>query len=347
MKISLQSQNPLEWLALQSGLIPQPVLLAHFGFIISKIIGEAVEHGVLEAIAQKHQTAETIAQHCNLNEQAVVALLNALVGLQLIRYRNLQFTLAPASKKWLLKGSKQSYAAQLLFDSKVCYPWLAQTGNYLKTGKGLQYHETLQPEEWQHYQDAMQATSGLISQIAAKKIRLPQGATQLLDIGGAHGLYSTALLKKYPQLSATVFDLPEAIAVNAQKQNHNPERLCFTAGNILKEDLPHNTYNAIIMANVAHHFTEAENIQVVQKVFTALQPGGTFYLLEFFKKDISQAAGNMIGALQSFFFSFSSTSGLWAASEIKGWLAETSFRNVRIQNFTQLPGFGMVQGQKL
>lgn len=346
MKISLQSQNPLEWLALQTGLIPQPILLAHFGFIISKIIGEAVEQGVLEAIAKKPQTASAIAQHCKLNEKAVTALLNALTGLQLVHYRNQQFTLAPASKKWLLKNSRQSYAPQVLFDSKVCYPWLAQTGNYLKTGQGLQYHETLQPEEWQLYQDAMQATSGLISQLAAKKIKLPASATQLLDIGGAHGLYSTALLKKYPQLSATVFDLPKAVAANAQKPNGYPERLHFTAGNILKDDLPSEAYDVIIMANVAHHFTEAENRLVAEKVLAALKSGGTFYILEFFKKDISQAAGDMIGALQSFFFSFSSTSGLWTALEIKSWLIQTGFQNIRMQNFIQLPGFGMVQGQK-
>ncbi len=346
MKISLQSQNPLEWLVLQTGLIPQPILLAHFGFIISKIIGEAVEHGVLAAIAPKQQSASAIASHCNLNEKAVAALLNALTGLQLVRYGNQKFTLTTASKKWLLKDSQQSYGPQVLFDSKVCYPWLSQTGAYLKTGKGLQYHETLQPAEWQLYQDAMQATSGLISQLAAKKIKLPAKVTQLLDVGGAHGLYSTALLKKYPQLFATVFDLPESVAANAQKPNPYPDRLLFTAGNILKEDLQHNTFDAIIMANVAHHFTEVENKMVAQKIFASLKPGGTFYILEFFRRDISQAAGDMIGALQSFFFSFSSTSGLWTAPEIKGWLAETGFQHIKLQNFIQLPGFGMVQGQK-
>ena len=347
MKISLQSQNPLEWLALQSGLIPQPILLAHFGFIISKIIGEAIEQGILEAIAQKQQTAPAIAKHCSLNEKAVSALLNALTGLQLVRYNNQKFSLTSSSKKWLLKNSRQSYAAQVLFDSKVCYPWLAQTSEYLRTGKGLQYHNTLEPAEWQLYQDAMQATSGLISQLAAKKIKLPAGATQLLDIGGAHGLYSTALLQKHPQLSAIVFDLPEAIAVNNQKPNQYPERLHFTAGNILKDDLPQHTYDAIIMVNVAHHFTETENKLVAQKVMGALRTGGTFYILEFFRKDVSRATGDMIGALQSFFFSFSSTSGLWTATEIKSWLSETGFQNIKLQNFVQFPGFGMVQGQKL
>lgn len=346
MKIDLKPQNPIEWLAMQTGLIPQPILLAHFGFMMSKVIGEALDYGVLEAIAQKHETPKAIAQYCKLNEKAVTALLAALAGMQLVSYKKEKFRLTAATKKWLLKDGKQSYFSQILFDSKVCYSWMDKTGDYLRTGKGLQYHETLQPSEWKLYQDGMEATSHLISRFAANKIKLSATATKLLDIGGAHGLYSSALLQKYPQLSAQVLDLPEAIAANTQKPNPYPNRLLFTAGNILKDNLQSESYDAVIMANVAHHFTETENLLVAQKVFNALKKGGTFYILEFFKKDIASSSADMIGSLQNFFFSFSSTSGLWTAVEIKNWLSGTNYINLKTINFIQLPGFGIVSGKK-
>jgi SAM-dependent methyltransferase len=346
MNLKLSPQNPLEWLALQTGLIPNPILLAHFGFITSKIIGEAAASGVLEVMAAKPQTPLAIAAHCGLNEKAVTALLDALVGLQLVRYSGGQYRLAPASKRWLLKDAPHSYRSQLLFDQQVCYSWLNQTGHFLQTGQGLQYHDTLTAPEWSLYQDAMEATSHHISRLAAGKIKVPATAAHLLDIGGAHGLYSAALLKKHPQLKAEVYDLPKAVMANSSKPNNYPGRLQFTQGNILKDDLPTGTYDIIIMANVAHHFTEAENRLVAQKVFSALRTGGVFYILEFFKKGAAKAAGDAIGAVQSFFFAFSSTSGLWEAPDIVNWLATTGFLQVRVQPFAQFPGFGMVSGKK-
>jgi len=32
-----------------------------------------------------------------------------------------------------------------------------------------------------------------------------------MDVGGGHGLYSTKFCRSYPDLSATVFDLPQAL----------------------------------------------------------------------------------------------------------------------------------------
>lgn len=344
MKIDLKAQNPLEWLALKSGFIPKPVLLAHFGFLTTKVISEALKSGVIDAIAAKKQTPEAIAHYKGLDATAVENLLQALVGLEIVKRRNGSYLLTPATKRWLLPTSKNTYAAQLLFDSEVCYTWLNDLPKYLQTGKGLAYHQTLQPKEWQLYQNAMQSTSGMMSELAARKIIVPSGATHMLDIGGAHGLYSAALLRKHTLLTAEVLDLPEAIAANANKPNAYPDRLHFTAGDVFTFTLPTDTYDIVILANVAHHFSKQENLQLMQKVKAALKKGGRFYILEFFRKAAS--ASDMIGALQSFFFSFSSTSGLWKESEIKSWFQETTFVNIRTHKFAQLPGFGFISGQK-
>jgi 2-polyprenyl-3-methyl-5-hydroxy-6-metoxy-1,4-benzoquinol methylase len=220
-----------------------------------------------------------------------------------------------------------------------------QVGSFLRTGQGLQYHDWMQPREWNLYQNGMESTAQMLSRLAAAKIRI-SGSASLLDIGGAHGLYSIELLKKNAGLKAEILDLPEAVAVHADKLNAYPNRLTYTAGNILTDDLPKEKYDVVIMANVAHHFTEIENIAVAKKVFDALKPGGSFYILEFFQKDMAASAKDMIGALQSFFFSFSSTSGLWSANAIKNWLQQANFTRLQIKPFLQLPGFGLVTGKK-
>ena len=346
MKIIAQSQNPLEWLAMQTGLIPHPLLQAHFGFMMSKVIWEAVDSGILESLAAKPATAQTVALQCKLDEKAVTALLNALGGLQLVKYQLGKYALTKASKKWLLKSSPESYHAMMLFDNRVCYDWLRTTGDFLRTGKGLQYHQQMQPEAWSLYQNGMTDIARNISKQAVKKIRLSNGNTTLLDIGGAQGIYTKALLQKYPALTATIFDLPDAIATHVQQNLKADARLTFRPGNILTDDIGVSCYDVILMANVAHHFTDAENRLVADKVLTALKPGGSFYILEFFRKEAAELSNDMIGALQNFFFAFSSTSGLWNANEMQQWFQQAGFQQIRTIHFLQLPGFGMVTGKK-
>ena len=346
MKIIPQSQNPLEWLVLQSGLIPQPLLLAHFGFMMSKIIWEAMECNVLETLALKPATAAEVALTCKLDEKATTALLGALAGMHLVKFSGKKYAITKASGKWLLKDSPESYHAMMQFDNQVCYDWMQQTGSFLRTGKGLQYHQQMGPRQWALYQNGMTDIARNISGLAAKKIKLSAGQITLLDIGGAQGIYARALLNKNPALTAVVFDLPEAIATHTHQSSAANNRLMFQPGNILEDDIGNQRFDVILMASVAHHFTASENKLVARKVWAALKPGGSFYVLEFFRKEAAALSGDMIGALQNFFFSFSSTSGLWNENEIKSWLQEVGYEKIRTIHFLQLPGFGMVTGRK-
>ena len=61
MKLAPVSQNPLEWLALKSGLVPTPLAYSHFGFMISKFLLEATDKGVFEAIGHNESF---IAAYC-------------------------------------------------------------------------------------------------------------------------------------------------------------------------------------------------------------------------------------------------------------------------------------------
>ena len=141
-----------------------------------------------------------IANTCKLNERALKSLLGVLASLGLINVRNDQFFLTKQSKKWLLKDSPDSMYWLLMFDNRVCLKWMNYVGEFLETGKGLQYHETFNEEEWFYYQKAMEAAASATSKEAIRKIPVPANATQMLDIGGSHGLYSIKFCNKYQRV---------------------------------------------------------------------------------------------------------------------------------------------------
>ena len=349
MQIGAIAQNPLEWIAIQAKLLPMPLLYSHFGFMMSKFLLEAVDVGVFEAIGHDQKTLAEIAQTCGgLNEKALKGTLGVLASMGQIDQQNGQFSLTSEAKKYLLKDSPDSVFWMMLFDNRVCMDWMNYFPEFLRTGKGLQYHDTFNSEEWYLYQNAMESASSGVAKEAIKKLHIAAQATKMLDIGGSHGLYSVGVCKKAPKLQSTILDLPAAVekARPILAKYGMGERISYWPGNILSDDIGVAQYDYILMANVAHHFTAEENQLIAQKAHAALKPGGTFTILEFMRQETIKKNGDMLGALGDLFFLLSSTTGLWSQTEIENWLAEPGFASTKTVDFFKLPGFKGISGKK-
>ncbi len=348
MKLQPAPQNILEWIGLKLGLIPVPLVWSHFGFMASKFLMEAVDKGVLEEINNNALSIAEVASKCNLNIEATTNLLGVLATMRLIKEKKSKISLTPIAKKWLLKESQHSLYWLIIFDNRVCTKWMDHTGLYLQTGKGLQYHETFSKEEWFYYQKAMEAVAKIAAKETALKLPVPAKAFKMLDIGGAHGLYSLALCNKYPSLSSTVLDLPAAVehAAPILQRYNSDNRIIHKTGNVLTDDLGENKYDFILMASVAHHFTAIENLLVTQKAYKALKPGGVFTIMEVLKPDKIVYNGNMLSALGNMFFALSSTSGAWSFQQIKDWQNIAGFRFYKKHTLISIPGYVCVSGIK-
>ena len=348
MKLKATAQNPLEWLAIKTGIAPEPLAVSHFGFMASKFLLEAVDKGVFEAIGHQKLGLKEIATACNLNSDALESLLRVLASMGLVHYQNQQFYLNNKAKKWILKDSPNSLYWLMIFDNKVCFNWMNHVGEFLQTNKGLQYHDTLNEEQWYYYQKAMEAVAKSIAQEIPRKIPQLSRPLKMLDIGGSHGLYSSSLCKQYPSLHSTVLDLPDAIdkAKQMAAANGLNDRVSFKAGNILTEELGVEEYDLIIMASVAHHLNDEENILVANKVTKALKKGGSYAIMEVLKNESIKFNGDMLSAIGDMFFSLSSTSGLWSAAQIKQWYSSAGLTVTKKASFLYLPGYVAITGTK-
>ncbi|MDX1910207.1 MAG: methyltransferase [Saprospiraceae bacterium] len=348
MKIGAIPQNPLEWVAIKAKLLPYPLLYSHFGFMMSKFLLEAVDAGIFETIGKGEKTAAEIAKACDLNEKALLSTLGVMATMGQLDHRDGKFALSAQGKKYLLKDSPDSVYWMMLFDNRVCMQWMDYFPEFLRTGKGLQYHDTFDDEAWYLYQNAMEAAATGASKEARRKLSIPTSATKMLDIGGSHGLYSVAMCQKAPNLHSTILDLPKAVekARPILAKHGMGERIAYQAGNILSDDIGIAQYDYILMASVAHHFTAEQNEAVAQKVFAALKPGGTYAILEFIRQDSIKKDGDMLGALGDLFFLLSSTAGLWSQAEIEHWMKTAGFRQIKQVSFLSLPGYKGIIGRK-
>jgi len=339
MQLRVFPDNLKEWLALKFNLVPMPLLHAQVLPVISRALLEAVDGGIFEAIQNGHTTAEAIAEACGFDPRATTQLLGVLSSVHYLKFKKGEYHLTRLTRKWILSDSPDTVRDLAIYNNRIVWSWLEKMGKYLKTGKGLQYHDSLEADEWELYQRGMWAAAIAEAREFARNAPLPKNATRMLDIGGSHGLHSVEACRRYPELTATILDLPGAVekAAPLLAKLNMGDRVVHQPGNILTDALPENAYDLILMSSVAHHFTEEQNILVAQKAARALRPGGVFIINEFIRPD-PQAAPELVGSSTDLFFGLTSTSGNWSVAEINAWQRAAGLTPLRTIGYRAIPG---------
>jgi SAM-dependent methyltransferase len=247
----------------------------------------------------------------------------------------------------VLKDCKNSFRDQNLLHY-LEWHWWEHCEEYVRTGKPLRVHQTMTGEEWAVYQRGMRSGIEMPAHWVARHLPLPHTARQMLDIGGAHGYFSVAICRRYPQLRAIVLDLPEAIkhAGPLLAKEGMGERVVHRAGNALTEELGSETYDLVFMAAVVHHFDDTTNRQLMKRIGRALLPGGVVAIWEPVRQD---AAGEIrqIGGLMDLFFGFFSEAGTWSAAEIANWFREAGLHSATVQRPWMMPDLALHSARKL
>jgi 2-polyprenyl-3-methyl-5-hydroxy-6-metoxy-1,4-benzoquinol methylase len=346
MKIKLQPENPLEWIALKMNLAPTPLVDTQIYFNVARSIMAGAELGIYEAIGKSSKTADEIAVACNTNSHATKQLLNCLVGVGYLSWSDEKYSLKKKYHKWLLKESESNLIAKLRFQL-IEWNWMAMLEDYVRTGKTLQLHSSVNENEWNLYQAAMRDLSVNAAKELAGKIPVPKNATSMLDIGGSHGLYSIELCKKYPALNSTILELPRAVesASAIAKRYDTTGRVNHVAGNALEDDLGTEQYDLVMINNVVHHFTMEQNFALAKKIAKALKPGGIYIIGEFIRAE-KPGEGGVIASASGLYFSVISASGNWSASEMESWQKNAGLKTEKPISPMTIPGWKMIVARK-
>lgn len=346
MKPKIVPENMLERIAIMFNLAPVPLLETQIAFTAARAIMAAADLGIFEALGKNSKTAKQVAESCNTNPEATKQLLDCLVGLGYLRWSNGNYSITSKFHKWLLLESPSNLIGKMKFQISE-WNWMAKLEDYVRTGKPLDLHASLDANEWASYQDGMRDLSVNTAKELAGKLKLPATAIKMLDIGGSHGLYSIELCKKYPSLSSTIIELPGAIdrASTIAAQHGLTDRVKYQPGNALHDDLGEQQYDLIMINNVVHHFTVEENEKLAKKVARALKPRGMFAIGEFIRQN-EPGEGGAVASVSGLYFSLTSSSGNWSENEIRSWQQKAELKPQKAISLLSLPGWKMLAAAK-
>ena len=241
-----------------------------------------IELDIFTLLGEKSLSTAELAQKTGTVGRGLEILLNALSGLGLLKKNAHGFSNTELSLKYLNTSSPASITNYLLLTAQMWSPWQSLTralkGKINQNSREGHDHPKLKNQ----FSLAVNERSVNIIPKLLQYLTIGE-ATSLLDLGGGDGSYAFALLEKYPQLVVTVFDCPSMIkAATIRAFNLGLiTQVNFKAGDFFSDSLG-GPYDIVFLSNIIHIFGDTENRRLLEKIATALTPGGRVIIVDAF-----------------------------------------------------------------
>jgi SAM-dependent methyltransferase len=251
-----------------------------------KVLLTAVKLDVFGALAQGNGKGTEVARRLGTDPQATSLLLNALVSIGLLCKEGDRYANSQEARDYLVRESPQ-YAGHLLLLQEAEWENWGRLEAAVRTGRSP-VEEHLFRTDPRLAENILMVLHRVALQHAptlAKQIDLRASRT-MLDLGGGAGTHAMAFCRAYPNLSTTVFDLPETLPTTERliKEAGLEGRIRLKAGDFNRDDLG-GPYDAVLMSDVLHYQGPEANASIVRKVYSALAPGGRLVIKDRFLDD--------------------------------------------------------------
>lgn len=261
-----------------------PILDLIEAFRRSKTMFTAVKLGIFDALSERPQTASALASHLSLHEGACHRLLDGCVALDLLSSQDGHYRNSDLAEKYLVATSPDTLANYILYSDASLYPLWGELESAVREGSNrwqqvfgsrtaLFDHYFRDPAATRAFLGGMHGFGQLASPLVVRAFDLTR-FRHLVDLGGATGHLAIAACQVYPDLRATVTDLPkvEPIAREVIEDSSMDGRVTFTVCDFFADDLiPGDLY---YLGRILHDWNDDKTLPLLRKIHAALPEDG-------------------------------------------------------------------------
>lgn len=307
----------------------------------TKILLTAVRLDVFSVLNGKPKTAAETAARVGAHEPTLVLLLNALVAMGLLMKSAGLYGNSGTAETHLVRHSPQYIGHLLLLHDAEWNNWghLEET---IRSGK-----RTVDRHVFETDPDLGANVLAVLHRIGrqsgpelAKRLRL-EGPQRLLDLGGGAGTNAIAFCQVYPELTATVFELPATLTLTEKtvKDAGLESRISLRGGDFNRDGLG-GPYDVVLMSDILHYQTFETNLALVKKVYDHLTPGGRLVIKDRFL-DESGTGPAWTTAFAVHIVVNTQQGACYKTTDATQWLSEAGFTSLE-----ELEKTAVVQGIK-
>ena len=146
-------------------------------------------------------------------------------------------------------------------------------------GSGLFSYLAARPDMSELFSRAMGNSARQVQRAAIETYDL-SAVQRLVDVGGAHGHLVSAVLRRYPHMTAVVFDRPEVVPGAAQvlAEAGVSDRAELVGGDYFTS-VPAGA-DAYVISHVIHQLSDPEAVTVLRNIRAAMDTGGQVIILD-------------------------------------------------------------------
>ncbi len=267
-----------------------PVIELIEAFRRSKAMFAAVSLGVFDRLEIAPADTTTLASEFGLESEPLERLLDACVGLLLLRKNGTGYENEPVASTYLCRKNESSLTGYILYSNEVLFPLWTHLEDAIREGtprwkhvfgtEGTIFDHFFRNEEAkQTFIKGMHGLGLLSSPKVVEAFDLSR-FRKLCDLGGATGHLAIAACERYPSLRAVVFDLPQVIegARIEIGKSIAARRIDLLAGDFFRDALPE--ADLFAMSRILHDWSEDKINMLLGRIYQRLPVGGGILLAE-------------------------------------------------------------------
>jgi demethylspheroidene O-methyltransferase len=310
------------------------------GFVYTQTLTAVVQSNLLAVLQGRIESTKSVAAMCGLTASAAHTLLTAAQALKLTEEVSRGFWMVGELGASVLGNPA---VADMVKHHQVLYRDLADPLALLRhrDKTGLRDYWSYVPggnnpdDGHREYSQLMSSSLALISDHILETYPL-NDCQSLIDVAGGTGNFARMVKKRYPDITATVLDLPEVVS---EAKNQFPRcDIRFVATDMFRSPLPQDV-ELFSLIRVLHDHDDEPVVSLLTRLHEALKPGGHLLIAE------PMAGTTGAEAIGDTYFGFY----LWAmgsgrprtANELKGMCLAAGFNGIREFN-TPIPALTRV-----
>jgi SAM-dependent methyltransferase len=315
---------------------------------VPAIVMAAHQVGVFRELGAGPATLEELARRLRAPERSLGILLRSCVALDLLEWKDGRFGCSPLAAETLVPGT-EGYLGRLVDKEAFFFRAWAELPACVRSDRAalapFRERACEEPETTRSFLQALDDVAALYGGEFADSLNLA-GCRKLLDVGGGVGSYSIALVHKYPELQATILELPQVVPWTREfvAKSGMGDRIAVEPLDFMADPLPAG-HDVVLLSNILHDHSPTVNQGLLAQAYRALEPGGRAVVYEFLlESDRVMPAASAVFAVMMLVEN--PGGNVYTSEEIAAWMANAGFGGLSIARLPKPSPMGLVVGYR-
>ena len=335
-------------------ITPIPLMQLATTFWAFKTLSTAIDMYLFTGLATSPMNPPELAHWLNIEERPAEMILTGCASLGLLTKQNGRYRNTPLAETFLVHGGRYYFGGFVTMLNRRLYSGWDKLPEAMRTNRPTTWDpdkqkslfEAADPEMMGTFWEAMHSLSVFTARELGDAVDFSR-FRKLLDVGGGSGAFDIELCLRYPNLSATVYDLPFVTRIASEKiaESGLSGRIATRPGDFFTDSQYPAGQDVILLSMIMHDWSEEQDREILRKCHQALAPGGAVVISELLVND--EKTGPPPAALMSLNMLIETLGGRnYTPSEYRGWLKDIGFRDVQVIWFEAAGANGAVIGYK-